>query len=240
MTAVLRFDAARGAELREHLRQASFRFEERPHALFLARREGVTLTAYKSGKLLLTGPQAAEFAGVLVGRGLAEGEAPAPPADAEDVGGLVVHFDGLCYPFNPGGVAAWGFAAFLDGREVHSAHGVAAPPGPGATNNVAEYRALIEALRWLVARGRPDEPVRVRGDSDLIIGQARGERRVAAPRLVEMNEAARALLARLPRATLEWVPRERNARADELSRVAYDDALRAHPEWRALLRRRRS
>ena len=32
-------------------------------------------------------------------------------------------------------------------------------------------------------------------------------------------------------ATLEWVPRERNAEADRLSRVGWDEAVRAHPEW---------
>jgi len=81
---VLRFDPARAAELRSVLAKGSFRLGERPHAVVFARREGVTLTAYASGKLLLTGPQAAEFAGVLAGLGLAREEAAPPPAAPAD------------------------------------------------------------------------------------------------------------------------------------------------------------
>lgn len=68
---VLHYDPARVGELRDALARGSFRFGERPHAVLFAQREGVTLTAYASGKLLVTGAQADEFAGVLTGRGLA-------------------------------------------------------------------------------------------------------------------------------------------------------------------------
>lgn len=77
MPVVLAFDPTRAAELRVFLREGSFHFEDRAHALFLAKREGVTLTAYKSGKLLITGAQADEYARVLTMKRLAEGgEAP--------------------------------------------------------------------------------------------------------------------------------------------------------------------
>ena len=52
-----------------------------------------------------------------------------------------------------------------------------------------------------------------------------------APRLRELNAEARRLLALLPRARVEWVPREENQEADALSRVGFRDAVRAHPEW---------
>lgn len=82
-TVVLRFDASRGDDLRRVLSESDFAFEQRPNALFLARREGVTLTAYASGKLLLTGAQAEEFAFVLAhggARDFVRGDSPAPPA----------------------------------------------------------------------------------------------------------------------------------------------------------------
>ena len=61
---------------------------------------------------------------------------------------IIVHFDGSCDP-NPGGRCAYGFVAWRDGRKIHEDRGVAAPPGPGATSNVAEYTGCIRALEWL-------------------------------------------------------------------------------------------
>lgn len=79
MNVVLRFDPARIEDLRAHLARAGFRFDSRPHAILFAQRPGVTVAAYSSGKLLLTGAQAEEFGGVLAGHALAEGAAPARP-----------------------------------------------------------------------------------------------------------------------------------------------------------------
>lgn len=76
---VLRFEPARLEDLRAHLVKGAFRIESRPDAHFLAARPGVTLTAYRTGKLLVTGAQAEEFAGVLAGLGLAHGAPAAPP-----------------------------------------------------------------------------------------------------------------------------------------------------------------
>lgn len=75
MSLVLRFDPARAEDLRAFLLKGGFRQESRPHALFFAARPGVSLTAYASGKLLVTGQQAEEYAGVLAGSGLAALEA---------------------------------------------------------------------------------------------------------------------------------------------------------------------
>lgn len=84
MNAVLAFDPGRASELREHLARAGFRLGERPHTLVFAQREGVTVAAYASGKLLLTGAQGAEYARILAAKGLARATsaASAPPARA--------------------------------------------------------------------------------------------------------------------------------------------------------------
>lgn len=76
---VLRFEPARLEDLRAHLAKGGFKLESRPDAHFLAARPGVTLTAYRTGKILLTGAQATEYAAVLTSLGLAAGQAPAPP-----------------------------------------------------------------------------------------------------------------------------------------------------------------
>lgn len=103
MNQVLRFEPARTDELRSFLARSGFKLGERPHALVFAQREGVTLTAYASGKLLLTGGQAEEFAGVLAGKGYArpEGSVAAMPTSFEphagsDESGKGDYFGPLC------------------------------------------------------------------------------------------------------------------------------------------------
>lgn len=83
---VLRFDPARADAIRTFARAGGFSFEDRAHAFFLARRPGVTLTAYASGKLLLTGSAAEEYAGVLAGNGLVEPTSPGAPTRARHAG----------------------------------------------------------------------------------------------------------------------------------------------------------
>lgn len=237
MNVVLRFDAAQPDGLRAFLHRGDFRIEQRPHALFFATRPGVSLTAYASGKLLVTGAQAEEYAGVLVGNGLAsrEGSSPlpspptSPPLPLRSPSGWVLHFDGACMPVNPGGAAAYGFVVLRDGVVVHEGHGLAAPPGPAATNNVAEFRGLVEGLKWL--RGQGAREVLVRGDSQLVVDTMLGRKRLVAPHLVSLRDEARALHMAMG-GRIEWVPREENAEADRMSRVGWEAAVRAHPEWR--------
>lgn len=144
----------------------------------------------------------------------------------------VLHFDGLCEPSNPGGVACFGFEAARDGVLVHEGWGLAAPPGPEATSNVGEYRAAIEALRWMLQHAEPTDQITVRGDSTLVIRQLQGNYRVNADRLKPLYEEARALLGQLPPVTLEWVPRGENKAADALSRRGYTEAVQRNPEWK--------
>jgi ribonuclease HI len=129
-------------------------------------------------------------------------------------------FDGLCEP-NPGGVATYGFVIKRDGKKVHEGHGLAGTPKtPQATNNVAEYTGLIKALEWLVGQKTKD-PVVVRGDSDLIIKQVKGEYKVKSGLLAPLHARAKELLGKLPGVSIEWVQRERNSEADRLTNLAY-------------------
>lgn len=101
---VLRYDPRRLDELRAHLARAGFSFGERPNVALFAQREQVTLSAYASGKLLLTGGQAEEYAGVLTGHGLAAREsapvaaaaAPFAPHAGSDESGKGDYFGPLC------------------------------------------------------------------------------------------------------------------------------------------------
>lgn len=135
---------------------------------------------------------------------------------------MVVYCDGLCEPVNPGGYACWAWVALEDG-DVRARKSGCLGHGAGMTNNLAEYRALLEALHdAAMASERVDE---FRTDSKLVVEQVNGRWRVNAPALVPLVESARALLAESG-ARLVWVPRTENERADALSRGAYARARR--------------
>ncbi|WP_306059494.1 ribonuclease HI [Natronococcus wangiae] len=89
-----------------------------------------------------------------------------------------------------------------------------------ATNNQAEYTALITALE--AARDYGYGEVHVRGDSELIVKQVRGEYDTHNPELRERRVTALELLSSFDEWTLEYVPREVNDRADGLANEALD------------------
>ena len=89
-----------------------------------------------------------------------------------------------------------------------------------ATNNVAEYRALVAALE--AAREFPARRVRVRADSQLIVRQLEGRYRVKQAHLRPYYERARELLSEYEDVELTHVPREQNTEADALVNAALD------------------
>ena len=91
-----------------------------------------------------------------------------------------------------------------------------------ATNNVAEYRALIAALEWGHARGH--KSLHVRSDSLLLVQQMRGVYKVKNEGLKPLHGRARLLAHRIGRVTFEHVPREQNGDADRLANLALDEA----------------
>lgn len=135
---------------------------------------------------------------------------------------LTVHFDGLCQPKNPGGVAAYGFVVKKGAKLLHEGRGLAARPySPEATNNVAEYQGVLKALEWLVEQKLEQEKILIRGDSELVIRQIKGEYKVKAPNLAPLFKRVRELSLRFPSLRFEWVPREQNEEADEQTNLAY-------------------
>jgi len=128
---------------------------------------------------------------------------------------LLLNFDGSCNP-NPGGVCSYGFVVWRDHVKIQEGHGNAAPRGSGATNNVAEYTGCIRALEWVLGQGI-EEPVVVRGDSELVLKQLKGEYKVRSPLLAPLYWRARELVQECRSLRFEWVPREQNADADRLA-----------------------
>jgi ribonuclease HI len=89
-----------------------------------------------------------------------------------------------------------------------------------ATNNVAEYRALIAALEW--ATGHGHRQLHVRSDSQLLVQQMLGNYKVKNPGLQPLHARARLLVHELGRVAFEHVPRESNTHADRLANAAMD------------------
>jgi ribonuclease HI len=132
----------------------------------------------------------------------------------------LVYFDGACEPVNPGGLGTYGYVIYGEGgRRLARGYGVACH-GEGCTNNVAEYTALREALRKAKELGCGE--VEIRGDSQLVVRQMRGEWAVNSLRLMELKDEVEALLASFARWSIGWVPREENKEADGLSQIAYE------------------
>jgi ribonuclease HI len=90
-----------------------------------------------------------------------------------------------------------------------------------ATNNQAEYDALLHALELAAEYGFSE--VEVRSDSELLVKQVRGQWDTNDPDLRERRVRARELLTRFSDWSLSHVPREINERADELANEAFED-----------------
>jgi len=90
-----------------------------------------------------------------------------------------------------------------------------------ATNNVAEYQALLHGLRFALDRGA--RSVEVFSDSELLVRQLEGRYRVKHPGLVPLHREAQSLLARFEKRHVAHVRREQNREADALANRAVDE-----------------
>ena len=129
---------------------------------------------------------------------------------------LHIHIDGASRG-NPGEA---GFGVYLsrpDGTEVAALYGYLGR----ATNNVAEYQALLHALRYALAQGV--RRVRVYSDSELVVRQMDGTYRVKHPDMVPLHREARSLFRKFEEAQLAHVRREQNREADRLANRALDE-----------------
>jgi ribonuclease HI len=129
---------------------------------------------------------------------------------------LHIHVDGASRG-NPGEAAFGVHVAAPDGRTVAELYGYLGR----ATNNVAEYRGLLHALRWALARGTGN--VVIFSDSELLVRQMAGRYRVKHPGLRPLHREASELMAQLPRLRIQHVPREENREADALANRALDE-----------------
>jgi ribonuclease HI len=119
---------------------------------------------------------------------------------------------------NPG-PAAFAYVLETEDGTVLAAHGETIGI---ATNNVAEYSALIAGLEKAVELGVRD--VEVVSDSELMVKQMRGEYRVKNEALRELSSQAARLARAIGSVTYTAVRREHNELADRLVNEALDSA----------------
>ena len=89
-----------------------------------------------------------------------------------------------------------------------------------ATNNVAEYRALLLGIE--LAAGLGGTEVELVGDSELIVRQVKGEYKVKDATMRKLHAEAKRALAAFDRWSIRHVRRESNAEADRLVNEALD------------------
>ncbi len=93
-----------------------------------------------------------------------------------------------------------------------------------ATNNEAEYRALIDGLK-AVAEWKPDR-LEVFLDSNLVVEQIKGSYRVKKPELQPLYKEAKELLGAFDDVEIQHVERESNRGADKLANMALDEHVK--------------
>jgi probable phosphoglycerate mutase len=117
---------------------------------------------------------------------------------------------------NPG-PAAYGYVLEADDGTVLDARGEAIGV---ATNNVAEYRALIAGLEKALELAIDE--LEVVSDSELLVRQMTGEYKVKNETLRDLNDEAETLARKLRRVRYTAVRREHNELADRLVNEALD------------------
>lgn len=163
----------------------------------------------------LGGAHAVAYADKVVVQGSRPADITSVLADDRD-GAVYAYFDGASRG-NPGPAAVGWVLVNSDGIVAEGGETIGT-----ATNNQAEYRALIRALE-MVERYGFDE-VEIRGDSELIVEQVRGNWDANDPTLREFRVEVHELLAGFDSWSISHVPREVNDRADDLANDALDDA----------------
>jgi ribonuclease HI len=140
----------------------------------------------------------------------------AAPRGTEAPEVLHLHIDGGSRG-NPGDAGFGVHVTAPGGAEVAALYGFIGQ----ATNNVAEYQALLHGLRYALQRGA--RRVLVFSDSELVVRQIAGQYRVKHPAMIPLHREALALLRQFEEVRVTHVRRDQNKEADRLANRALDE-----------------
>jgi len=127
-----------------------------------------------------------------------------------------IKFDGGARP-NPG-PSAIGYIVSTDDSTEQGSHHIGE-----ATNNQAEYHALIQALQ--TARQMECTDIVVRGDSQLVVKQVQGEWKVNDPELRILWERVRELAEGFESFDIQHIPREENEDVNRLVNRVFSESV---------------
>lgn len=133
---------------------------------------------------------------------------------------IVLYCDGASRG-NPGQAAIGVFLTDPHGKEIES---IAEMIGE-ATNNEAEYRALLWGLEQAAMLGA--DQIEIRTDSELLAMQLSGDYRVRVENLKTLHAQVQRSLKRFAHVSIHRIPREHNRRADALANQALNRANRS-------------
>jgi ribonuclease HI len=126
---------------------------------------------------------------------------------------LIINTDGLSKN-NPGPAAIGAILKDTCGKivaTISQAIGV-------ATNNEAEYRAIVTALEKALKLGA--KQIELRSDSELVVNQLNGRYKIKSTALRPFYLQTAKLLGQFEKVAVVYVPREQNTEADRLANEA--------------------
>lgn len=145
---------------------------------------------------------------------------------------ITAYFDGCCEPVNPGGTASYGAVIFNDDMRIWECSKVFYPtPGKEkeTSNNVAEYCGFIAILEYFIEQDMQAEKIKIFGDSKLVIEQMKGNWKMHKGFYIPLAQKAKILVKEFKKLKLQWIPRDENGIADELSKA---ELVKAGVEFR--------
>jgi ribonuclease HI len=133
----------------------------------------------------------------------------------------LIHFDGSCGPRNPGPNAGWGYTVHKDGKFHMEDSGQCEGNKGIFSNNFAEFRALYEALEYVVMNIKKSDKLFIRGDSQLVINIMNNKWKAKSGLYYDAYVLAYNTLKAIRKLgvsiSIDWVPRKMNENADKLS-----------------------
>jgi ribonuclease HI len=135
---------------------------------------------------------------------------------------IVVHVDGLCEPNRYEGVATYGVISRKETGELVGMSSGVIGEGRDMSNQVAEYVAVIEALRDLAGKLMTNEEIVVYTDSQLVANQMTGVWKAVHGKYLPYFLVAKQHALSFKNLKFQWIPREENKEADALTCRAYE------------------
>ena len=134
-------------------------------------------------------------------------------------------FDGSCFPENPGGNMGIGVVIYKNSDKIYEDAKFCGKNGGRSSSNLAEYLALEHALLYLKTLNLDNEIIEIYGDSRLVINQLNNIFGISTTKIYSTKAREVYILFRqlVDRNKVKaiWIPREKNKRADELSKEAH-------------------